>query len=69
MVTWMQVMVEARRLDDKRKSGERLNGEDSAGLVSMLLNFHDQAVEKVPEPSRPALRMTGQRHSRRRDTP
>jgi hypothetical protein len=55
----MQIMVEVRRLDDKQKSGERLSGEDAAGLLSKLLDFHEQAVEKVPEPSRPSLRMTG----------
>ncbi len=60
MVTWMQVMAEARRLDEKRKSGERLNEEDALGLVVMLFDFHNQAVEKVPEPSRPSLRATGQ---------
>ena len=56
MVAWIQVMAEARRLDEKRKLGERLNEEDALGLVAMLLDFHNQAVEKVPEPSRPSLR-------------
>jgi hypothetical protein len=61
MVTWMQVMAEARRLDEKRKCGEHLSEDEGAGLVDMLLDFHNQAVEKVPEPSRPSLRVTGQR--------
>jgi hypothetical protein len=60
MVTWTQIMVEVRRLDDKRKGGEPLSAEEGAALVAMLLDFHSQAVEKVPEPSRPSLKMTGQ---------
>jgi len=59
VVTWMQIMVEVRRLDEKRKCGERLGEEEGAGLVAMLLDFHNQVVEKVPTPSRPPSRMTG----------
>ena len=55
----MQIMVEVRRLDEKRKCGERLGEEEGAGLVAMLLDFHNQVVEKVPTPSRPPSRMTG----------
>jgi hypothetical protein len=59
MVTWMQIMAEVRRLDDKRKGGEPLSGEDAAGLVAMLLDFHWQAIAKVPVPSRPPPRTMG----------
>jgi hypothetical protein len=60
LVTWMQIMVEVRRLDDKRKTAEHLSEDDAEKLVSMLLDFHNQAVEKVPEPSTPSLKMAGQ---------
>jgi hypothetical protein len=59
MVTWMQIMAEVQRLDDKQKGREHLSEEDAAGLVAMLLDFHWQAVEKVPTPSRPSLKATG----------
>jgi hypothetical protein len=55
-VNWMQIMVEVRRLDDKQKSSEHLSEADAAGLVVMLLDFHHQAVVKVPTPSRPSLK-------------
>ena len=58
MVTWMQIMVEVRRLDDKRKSGEGLSEQEAAGLVAALLTFHNQAVKKVPTPSRPSMKAT-----------
>jgi hypothetical protein len=61
MVNWMQIMVEVRRLDDKQKRGEHLSEGDAAGLVAMLLDFHHQAVVKVPTPSRLSLKATGQR--------
>jgi hypothetical protein len=64
MVTWMQIMTEVRRLDDKQKGGERLDEEDAAGLVAMLLDFHRQAVVKLPTPSRPTLQATSQGKSR-----
>lgn len=64
VVTWMQIMAEVRRLDDKRKRGEHLGEEDAAGLVAMLLDFHNQAVVSVPMPSRPSLRRTGQDNGR-----
>jgi hypothetical protein len=60
MVTWMQIMAEVRRLDDKRKLGEHLGEDDATRLVAMLLDFHDQAVVKVPTPSRPPSRRAGQ---------
>jgi hypothetical protein len=60
MVTWMQIMVEVRRLDGRQKRGEHLGEEDAARLVTMLLDFHNQAVMKVPTPSRPSLKLTGQ---------
>jgi hypothetical protein len=60
MVTWMQIMAEVTRLDDKRKGGEHLSQEDAAGLVAMVLDVHNHAVEKLPTPSRPQSRMTGQ---------
>jgi len=48
----------------QRKGGERL-GEDEAGrLVAMLLDFHNQAVEKVPAPSRPPLKSAVQAKGR-----
>jgi hypothetical protein len=58
MVTWMQIMAEVRGLDDKRKGGEALSHEDAAGLVAILLDFHLQAVAKVPTPSRPSMKAT-----------
>jgi hypothetical protein len=58
MVTWMQIMAEVRRLDDKKKGGEHLSEADAAELVAMLLDFHSQAVVTAPTPSRPMLRMT-----------
>ena len=60
MVTWMQIIAEVRRLDDKQKRGEHLSEEDGSGLVAMLLDFHNQAVANVPAPSRPSLELTGQ---------
>jgi hypothetical protein len=60
MITWMQIMAEVRRLDDKQKGGEHLSEEDAAGLVAMLLDFHHQAVVKVPTPSRPSLKAASQ---------
>jgi hypothetical protein len=60
VVTWMQIMGEVRRLDDRRKRAEHLGEDDAAGLVTMLLDFHNQAVVSVPAPSRPALRRTSQ---------
>lgn len=60
MVKWMQIMAEVRRLDDKRKCGDGLSQEEAAGLLTMLLDFHHQAVDKVPEPSGPSLNLTGQ---------
>jgi hypothetical protein len=58
MITWMQVIAEVRRLDDKRRSGEPLSEGDAAGLVAMVLDFHHQAVKKVPTPSRPSMKAT-----------
>ena len=60
MVTWMQIIAEVRRLDDKQKGGEHLSEKDAAGLVAMLLDFHNQAVVKVPTPSKPSLKATSQ---------
>jgi hypothetical protein len=56
----MQIMVEVQRLDDKQKGGEHLSEGDAAGLVATLLDFHHQAVVKVPTPSRPSLKATSQ---------
>jgi hypothetical protein len=60
MFTWMQIMEEVRHLDEKQRTGEHLGEDDAARLVAMLLDFHNQAVEKVPTPSRP-LRSVAQR--------
>jgi hypothetical protein len=54
MVTWMQVMAEARRLDEKQKLGERLSQEDAAGLVAMLSTF-------TIRPSKGSLSLRGPR--------
>jgi hypothetical protein len=59
MVTWMQIMAEVRRLDDKRQRGGQLAEDEGAALLAMLLDFHNQVVTKVPAPSRPSLDSEG----------
>jgi hypothetical protein len=44
MTTWIQVMAEVRAMDDRRRSGKGLDGADAEKLVSMILEFHKQAV-------------------------
>jgi hypothetical protein len=55
MITWVRVMAEVQRLEEKRGRGERLTPEDAEALVTMLRGFHNQAVAKVPIPSRPSM--------------
>ena len=54
MMTWMQVMAEVRRLDQQRRHEGRISGADAERLVTMLLEFHSQALEtpsgKMPPP-------------------
>ena len=56
MTTWIQVMTLVRELEDRRRAGKHLSGDDAERLVGMLLDFNRQAVEAVPESSQPDRR-------------
>ena len=56
MTTWIQVMTFVRELDDQRRAGRQLSGNDAERLVGMLLDFHERAVEAVPESSQAGQR-------------
>jgi hypothetical protein len=51
MTTWIQVMAHVRRLDEQRRLEGRINERDADQLVTMLLEFHEQAVVALPSPS------------------
>jgi len=56
MTTWIQVMAQVRRLDEQRRQHGRIDERDADQLVTMLLEFHGQAVVTSPSGEMPAAR-------------
>jgi hypothetical protein len=48
MTTWIQVMTQVRRIDEQRRRQGRIDEGDADRLVTMLLEFHGQAVATSP---------------------
>lgn len=61
MTTWIQIMAQVRLLDEQRRVEGRLREGDAEQLVTMLIDFHQQAVASTPSREPPSGGLAGTR--------